>query len=89
MATPNGDFPVSMTLKADGDKLTGTTTGPEGDVAITNGKVDGKNVSFSVAFDFGGMPLTLSYKGVVDAGQIKFSIDVMGMAMDLVVKKGA
>src|ERR1700691_197135 len=73
MATPMGDIPIGFTLKADGPKLTGTTTGPDGaDIAIKDGKIDGANISFNVTFDFGGMPFTLAYKGVVSKDSIKF-----------------
>src|SRR5215472_13697487 len=66
LSTPNGDIPVAFTFKADGANLTGTTTGIDGmDVAIKDGKIDGSNISFSVTFDFGGMPFLLTYKGVV------------------------
>jgi len=88
ITTPNGDVPVGFTFKADGAMLTGTTTGPDGaDVPIKNGKVEGSNISFVVSLDFGGMPLELSYKGVVSPAEIKLTIDFMGMPFDLVVKK--
>ncbi len=90
MSTPMGDIPVGFTLKAYGAKLTGTTMGPDGaDVKIMDGKVDGANISFTVTFDFGGMPFMLAYKGVVSGDSIKFNIDVAGMPFDLVVKKAA
>jgi len=90
LATPMGDVPVAFTFKADGAALTGTTSGPDGsEVKIANGKADGNNISFSVTFDFGGMPLQLDYKGVVANGEIKFSIDVAGMTMEFSVKKAA
>jgi hypothetical protein len=88
MATPMGDIPIGFTLKADGAKLTGSTTGPDGaDVPIKDGKVDGANISFTVTFDFGGMPFTLAYKGVVSKDTIKFSGDAGGMPFEVEVKK--
>jgi hypothetical protein len=88
MATPMGDIPVGFTLKAAGATITGTTTGPDGaDIAIKDGKIDGANISFSVTFDFGGMPFTLAYKGVVSRDSIKFNGDAGGMPFELVVKK--
>src|SRR5258708_190683 len=70
MNTPNGDVPVNFTFKADGSKLAGSTAGPDGaEVKIADGKVDGSNLSFSVTFDFGGMPFTMNYKGVVAKDQ--------------------
>ena len=90
MSTPNGDIPVTFQFKADGAALTGSTSGPDGSsIAIANGKADGNNVSFTVTIDFGGMPLTLSYKGVVADGQIKFAMDIMGMPFELTVKKAS
>jgi hypothetical protein len=88
--TDMGDFPVAFTLKADGMNLAGTTTGPDGmDVMIKDGKVDGANITFTVTFDFGGMPLTLTYKGVVSKASIKFNVDAMGMPLEVTVTKSA
>jgi hypothetical protein len=90
MSTPNGDVPVSLTFKADGAKLTGSTSGPDGaSIPIADGKIDGNNLSFTVTFDFGGMPLMLSYKGVMSGTEIKFTIDIFGMPLELLVKKSA
>ena len=90
MSTPGGDVPVNFTFMADNTTLNGSTMGPDGmDVKIANGKVDGNNISFSITFDFGGMPFTLNYKGVVAKDQIKFTIDIMGMPFDLTVKKAS
>ena len=88
MSTPNGDVPVSFTFKADGATLNGTTAGPDGaEVKIADGKVDGDNITFTVSFDFGGMPITLNYKGAVAKDQIKFTIEVAGMPFELTVKR--
>ena len=87
MNTPNGDVPVNFTFKADGATLTGTTSGPAGDINIADGKVDGDKISFSVTFDFGGMPFTMKYSGAVAKDQIKFTIDIFGMPLDLTVKR--
>src|SRR6185436_4772616 len=90
ITTPGGEFPVSYTLKADGTKLTGTTTGPDGsEIKITDGKIEGANVSFTVTLDFGGMPFTIAYKGVLATDQMKMTAEVAGMPMEFVVKKEA
>jgi hypothetical protein len=88
MATPMGDIPVGFTFKADGATLTGSTMGPDGsEIPIKDGKVDGANISFTITFDFGGMPFTLAYKGVVSGDTIKINGDAGGMPFELVVKK--
>jgi hypothetical protein len=86
--TPNGPVQVSFTFLADGNTLTGSTTGPDGNVVqIKNGKIDADKISFAIDLDFGGMPLTLGYTGVVMSDQIKLTLDFMGMPFDFVVKK--
>jgi len=88
VSTPMGDFPVAYEFKADGAKLTGSTMGPDGgQIPIKDGKVDGSNISFSVTLDFGGMPLELTYKGVVSATEIKMTGDFAGMPFEFTVKK--
>src|SRR5215510_13261523 len=85
---PMGDFPVSFTFKADGAKLTGSTLGFDGSpVPIMDGKIDGNTITFTVTFDFGGMPFMLSYKGVVSADQIKMAGDAFGMPFEFLLKK--
>jgi hypothetical protein len=88
VTTDMGDFPVAYEFKADGATLTGTTLGIDGgQVAIKDGKVDGNNISFSVTLDFGGMPLELTYKGVVSPTEIKITGDFMGMPFEFTVTK--
>ena len=90
VATGNGDLAVAFMFKADGEKLTGTTTGFDGsDVAISDGKVTdgGKNITFKVTLDFGGMPFVLNYKGVVSPAEIKLTGDAAGMPFELLLKK--
>jgi hypothetical protein len=88
VASPQGEFPVQFKFKADGAKLTGSTLGFDGsEVAISDGKIDGNTIMFTVNFDFGGMPFTLSYKGIVSPDQIKMSGDAFGMPFEFVLKK--
>ena len=85
---PNGPVNIAFTFKADAATLTGSTTGPDGmEVALKEGKIDGNNLSFKVTLDFGGMPLELSYKGVMNGKDMKLTIDFMGMPIDVNVKK--
>jgi hypothetical protein len=88
VSTPMGDIPVAYEFKADGATLTGSTTGPDGgQVPIKDGKVEGNSISFGVSLDFGGMPLELTYKGVVSGGEIKITGEFAGMPFEFTVKK--
>ena len=88
LATPNGDFPQVFKLKADGAKLTGTMAGLDGaDIQITDGKIDGAKVSFSVKLSFSGNDIVLNYNGVVADDKITFAGEAMGQAFEVVVTK--
>jgi hypothetical protein len=65
--------PTTFTFKADGEKLTGSMTGPQGDVPLAEGKVAGNQISFSTTLDFGGNSVKILYKGTVSGDQIKMT----------------
>ncbi len=69
---------ITYTFKADGNTLTGTTKGMDGnDIAIQDGKIDGDNFSYSLDF---GMGQPMKFKGTVkgDTIEIKFDMGDMG-----------
>lgn len=87
---PAGDTPVSFTFKSDGAKLTGSTPSPldGAEVAIKEGKIDGKNITFKLSLDFGaGMPFDFDYKGVVSATDLKLTTEFLGMPIEINLKK--
>jgi len=88
ISTPGGEVPVAFEFKADGTNLTGTTSSPDGmSVNIKDGKIDGDKITFGVSLDFGGMALDIAYSGVVTPTELKMKADVLGMALEFVVKK--
>jgi len=60
-------------LKAAGDQLTGTVTSPRGEQQISEGKVDGDEISFTVVVEFNGNSMKFFYKGKVTGDEIKFT----------------
>lgn len=70
---------VTFDFHVDGSTLTGKVTMPRGGIDITNGKVDGDNISFdTVMSNANGNSITMSYKGVADGDTIKFTRTVTG-----------
>ena len=69
----NGTQTITFNFKVDGSTLTGTVTTPRGDTDISNGKVDGDNISFDQVLNFNGNSITLNYKGTADGDTIKFT----------------
>ena len=79
---------VVYNLKAEGAKLTGTMSGPQGaDVAISDGKVEGDNIAFSVKLEFNGNSMVRNYSGVVAGDEIKMKSQTQRGAQEFVAKR--
>jgi hypothetical protein len=75
-----GTTTTTLTFKVDSGKLTGTMSNQMGDMEITNGKVDGDNISFDVVREFNDNKITLTYTGKAQAdGTVKFTRTMSGM----------
>jgi hypothetical protein len=66
----------TFTFKQDGAKLTGETTSSMlGKSTITDGKVDGDTVTFSITGNMQGQDVKMTYTGkIVSATEIKFDV---------------
>jgi hypothetical protein len=72
----NGTMERTFIFKVDGNKLTGETiSSMMGKSVITDGKVDGDNLSFTINVRFQDNELQLNYKGKVSGKDIKFTVE--------------
>ena len=62
----------TFNFKVDGDKLTGTISGRQGDIAIADGKISGATITFTVKMEYGGNSVEQKYTGTVSGDEIKF-----------------
>ncbi len=71
--TQNGqEIELSVTLKAEGEKLTGSLTLPMGDkIDIKDGAFKNDEVSFTTSVERNGNTFTTKYKGKVEGDTIK------------------
>ena len=63
----------TFTFKVDGDKLTGTLSGRQGEIPISDGKVSGDDISFTTTVSRGGNEFKVNYKGKVSGDEIRFT----------------
>lgn len=78
---PNGPMERTFSFKVDGNKVTGETTSTMmGKSPITDGKVEGDTVSFTITGHFGDNEMKLSYKGKIaaDGKAIHFTSEAQG-----------
>jgi hypothetical protein len=74
------DRKITLTLKTEGDKVTGkilapTRDDPKAETEIKDGKLAGDEVSFTVIRERNGNKMTLKYKGKVSADSIKGKVE--------------
>jgi hypothetical protein len=69
---------MAINLKAEGNQLTGTVSGRRGDNPISDGKINGDDISFNVVLDFQGNSIKMIYTGKVAGDEIKFKREVEG-----------
>ena len=76
MESPMGEMSMSFEFMVESDELKGTTTNDfMGELPISDGKVDGNELSFKVAMEGGpGGAMTMTYTGVLEKDEITLTM---------------
>ena len=75
----NGPQTQTLTLKADGSKLSGQLEGGRGGgVAISEGMITGSDVMFKVVREFNGNKIETNYKGKLAGAELKLTVEAAG-----------
>ena len=76
---PNGSMERTFVFKADGNKLSGETTSSMlGKSTITDGKIDGDSLSFTITAKLQDNEVKISYKGKVSGDEINLTSEIAG-----------
>lgn len=73
MNTPMGAQQGTLTLASNGAELTGKLAGPQGEIDIVDGKVDGNNATWKAKLT-SPMPMTLEFDAQVNGDEIKGNV---------------
>jgi len=73
MNTPMGAQNGTLTLATDGGNLSGKLSGPQGDIDLTDGTVDGDALTWKAAIT-SPMPMTLEFAATVDGDNISGNV---------------
>ncbi|MDB5136698.1 MAG: glycoside hydrolase [Mucilaginibacter sp.] len=86
LTAPDGNaYPLNYTIKADGDKLTGTGQSPQGVIDLTDGKIKGDSLEFAI--DVNGVKILNTGKYYSAGDSISLNIDYQGMKMHTTLKR--
>jgi hypothetical protein len=84
--TQIGEQSYTFEFDVDGMELTGMAKSANGETEITEGKIEGDEVSFVENLNYQGMPLVITYTGkIVSDDEIEFTRDVAGLATETLV----
>jgi hypothetical protein len=76
--SPQGTMTASATYKQEGEKLTGTQTGPMGEDKLEGTVKDG-TINYVIHISPNGQDFTITFTGKVDGDKIAGSFDFNGM----------
>jgi hypothetical protein len=79
----------TLTLKQDGQKLTGTLAGGRGGDAPLTGTISGNNITFSVTRQSQNGAITIQYTGSVSGDSMKGTLTMGQNTRDWTATKGA
>ena len=74
-------------LKQDGSTLTGTVSTQMGESKISDGKVDGDNISFVVKMERNGNEMKMPYTGKISGNEIQFKVESPRGTREMTAKK--
>ena len=77
----------TLTLKAEGEKLSGTVASQAGESKFDNGTIKGDDIAFTVVRNFGGNDITFNYKGKVTGDKIAFKVSAGEREFDMTAVK--
>lgn len=73
MNTPMGAQKGTLTLATSGSEVTGKLAGPQGEIPIEDGKVDGDKLTWKAKLT-SPMPMTLEFAATVDGDNISGNV---------------
>ncbi len=83
MQGPNGDMELTFNFKQAGTEVTGTVEGPMGEMPISEGKIEGDNIAFTVATD----QFKVVHKGTVSGDEMKLKVDMGDQQFEMTAKR--
>jgi imidazolonepropionase-like amidohydrolase len=79
VTTPQGENRASMTVTQSGATLEGTMATEMGTVQVTDGRVTGQRVTFTIAVPISGQTTTIVFRGTVDGNRMSGTADLGAM----------
>jgi len=79
VTTPQGSQAMTMTLAQSGDAFTGTMTSEMGSLAVADGQIAGRTVTWSVTVPMGGQTMVVNFHGEIDGTHMRGTAELGAM----------
>ena len=79
LTSPQGNFDVKITVKRDGNNITGTIKSDNGESPF-KGTINGKDITINYSINYMGNDLPITLTGTIDGNSIKGKADYGGFA---------
>jgi|KBSSwiStaDraftv2_1062776.scaffolds.fasta_scaffold45170_3 amidohydrolase family protein len=76
LTSPQGPLEITMTLVQNGASFTGTMASTLGSQDISDGQINGRNLTWTSTVQFGGQSITLNYRGEADGNRMTGSAEL-------------
>ena len=77
--SPHGEISVRLTLRKDGEQITGTMATPMGNGEIHNGKMTGNDLRFNASLQLQASPVETTVTATIEGDNMRGSIAIPGM----------
>lgn len=74
--SPQGEMGIKLSLRREGDQITGTLTGPTGTVAVKNAVLEGNQIRLGVSIPMGSDILEGTVSGTIEGDTIRGAISL-------------
>jgi imidazolonepropionase-like amidohydrolase len=74
--SPQGPVDITMTVAQDGASFSGSMTSMMGTQEVSEGRINGRNVTWSMSISVGGNTITLNYRGEVEGNRMTGSAEM-------------
>ena len=69
-SSPQGELPSTLTLTQSGDAIDGSMTSQYGTASVSEGRVQGRTLTFSIAMTVNGQRIEVAFEGEVDGNRM-------------------
>ena len=82
MNSPQGAITATLNLRQEGNVVTGDVTSPFGSAAVTEGNLNGNELTFGYSLNVQGQQMDVAIRSTIDGNSMRGTMSVMGQQIE-------